>query len=131
MVFASKQLKLNKTQKNMTYNEIVKFETLLEERGYRKIYQAKSELTDDYEWYKAFRDKEQTLLYQIFFCFWDFEQYQKDAGWSVSVNVMPESCINNVGRRDLSLSVDWSTDLEKVEKAAELFYETIKKIDVL
>lgn len=115
----------------MTHTEIIEFESQLESLGYRKIKSAKAEDRDDYEWYKAFRDKDYNLLYQIFFCFWDFEKYHLDTGWSVSVVIMPESCENDVGRRDLNLSVDWSTNIDKVEKAAEMFYDTIRKIDVL
>ena len=123
----------------MTYEEILKFEEQLEQRGYRKIKSAKAELTDDYEWYKAFRgnevpDEYHNLKYQIFFCFWDFTKYRErdpNFAWSVSVVIIPESCYNQAGRRDLHMSVDWSTNIDKVEKCAEGFYEFITKIDSL
>lgn len=121
-----------------TAREIKEFETKLLSAGYKKITSCKATETDDYEYYKAFyrdavnldEDKEDRLKYQIFFQIWDFEQYMKDAGYSVSITIMPESCRNNVGRRDLKLSVDWSTDIERVEKAAEEFYNLlVTKID--
>lgn len=121
----------------MTYEEILKFEEQLEQKGYRKIKSAKAELTDDYEWYKAFYgsgNEDYPLKYQIFFCFWDFTKYREDDqnfAWSVSIVIIPESCHNQVGRRDLHLSVDWSLNIEKVEICAEDFYEFITKIDSL
>lgn len=122
----------------MTAQELKEFEAKLSSVGYKKITSCKATETDDYEYYKAFyrdavnldEDKEDRLKYQIFFQIWDFEQYMKDAGYSVSITIMPESCRNNVGRRDLKLSVDWSTDIERVEKAAEEFYNLlVTKID--
>lgn len=115
----------------MIFEKIQEFEYFLKDNGYKKITSSKAESRDDYEWYKAFRNNKGELLYQIFFCFWNFEQYRIRTGWSVSVIIMPESCIDNVGRRDLQLSVDWSTNLTKVEQAAKMFYKTIRKIDVL
>lgn len=121
----------------MTYKEIQAFESKLQDKGYKKIKSAKAESTDDYEWYKAFYDyskDEYPLKYQIFFCFWDFTKHQPldiSVGWSVSIVIMPESCENNVGRRDLRMSVDWSTNIEKVETCAEEFYNFIRKIDNL
>lgn len=121
----------------MTYEQIKEFESKLEEKEYRKITQCKAEQTDDYEWYKAFYDydkDEYHLKYQIFFCFWDFTKYREDDpnfAWSVSIVIIPESCHDQVGRRDLQLSVDWSTNIEKVETCAEEFYNFIRKIDIL
>ena len=114
----------------MTKEELDKVEKQLTEHGYRKISGCKYKNSDDYEYYKSFRDKED-LKYQIFFEVWNFEKYQHGAGYSVSVSVMPESVRDNVGRRDLQLFVDWSTDIERVEKAAEMFYDFVKQIDKL
>lgn len=122
----------------MTAQELKEFEAKLSSVGYKKITSCKATETDDYEYYKAFyrdavnldEDKEDRLKYQIFFQIWNFEQYMKGAGYSVSITIMPESCRNNVGRRDLKLSVDWSTDIERVEKAAEELYNLlVTKID--
>lgn len=119
----------------MTYKEIQAFESKLKEKGYKKIKSAKAELTDDYEWYKAFYgsgNEDYPIKYQIFFCFWNFTQHRDDDpnfAWSVSIVIIPESCCDQVGRRDLHLSVDWSTNIDKVEKCAEEFYEFITKID--
>ena len=118
----------------MTYKEIQAFESKLEEKGYKKIKSAKAELTDDYEWYKPFYgsgNEYYPLKYQIFFCFWDFTKYRENDQWSVSIIIIPESCHDQVGRRDLHLSVDWSTNIDKIEKCAEEFYEFITKIDNL
>jgi hypothetical protein len=122
----------------MTLQELKDFESKLSSAGYKKITSCKATETDDYEYYKAFyrdavnldEDKSDRLKYQIFFEVWDFEKYQEGNGYSVSITIMPESCNDNVGRRDLKLSVDWSTDIERVEKAAEEFYNfLITKID--
>lgn len=122
----------------MTARELKEFEAKLSSAGYKKITSCKATETDDYEYYKAFyrdaanldEDKDDRLKYQIFFQIWDFEQYFQGNGYSVSITIMPESCRNNVGRRDLKLSVDWSTNIERVEKAAEEFYNLlITKID--
>lgn len=122
----------------MTAQELKEFEAKLSSVGYKKITSCKATETDDYEYYKAFyrdavnldEDKEDRLKYQIFFQIWNFEQYMKGAGYSVSITIMPESCRNNVGRRDLKLSVVWSTDIERVEKAAEELYNLlVTKID--
>ena len=121
----------------MTYKEIQAFESTLQDRGYKKIKSAKAELTDDYEWYKAFYgsgNEDYPLKYQIFFCFWDFTKYRDDDpnfAWSVSIVIIPESCHDQVGRRDLHMSVNWSTNIEKVETCAEEFYNLIRKIDIL
>ena len=121
----------------MTYEEILAFESKLEEKGYKKITQCKAETHDNYEWCKAFygsENEEYPLKYQIFFCFWNFTQYRGDDpnfAWSVSIVILPESCHDQVGRRDLHMSVDWSTNIEKVEICAEEFYKFITKIDIL
>ena len=116
----------------MTKEQANKLEQELEERGYKKITQCKATENDDFEWYKAFRypylnaNEEYELKYQLFFQFWDFEKYGytgNDGGWSVSIEIMPESCKNNVGRRDVALSVDWSADVDKVEHFAERYYD--------
>jgi hypothetical protein len=114
----------------MTLQEIQKLEKRLEKKGYKKLVRScKAEDRDDWEWYKAFYDKDKECKYQIFFCFWNFEQFQKDAGYSVSVIVIPNSTKDYVGRRDLHLSVDWSTNLVRVENCAEQFYAFIRLID--
>lgn len=110
----------------MTREEIKLFEDRLVEHGYKKIYQCKATQSDDFEYYKAFYgyDDDYPIQYQIFFEFWDFEKYGDiPTGWSVSVTILPESCKNDVGRRDFKLSVDWSTDIERVERVAQKFYE--------
>lgn len=121
----------------MTKEEIEKIEKRLEAKGYKKITQCKAQEHDDYEWYKAFYDivkdsdgdDEKVPKYQIFFQFWDFTKYDAPFGWSISISIMPDSCIDNVGRRDLELSVDWASDIEKVEQVAESFYSFIRKMD--
>lgn len=122
----------------MTTRELKEFETKLCSAGYKKITSCKATETDDYEYYKAFyrdaitpdEDRSFRLKYQIFFQVWDFDKYYEGNGYSVSVTIMPDSCNNNVGRRDLKLSVDWITDIERVEKAAYEFYNLlITKID--
>lgn len=121
----------------MTHEDVKAIESKLKEKKYKRITQCKAEEHDDYEWYKAFYDyskDEYPLKYQIFFCFWDFskyEHYDKTFCWSVSIIIMPESCENDVGRRDLNMSVNWSDNIEKVETCAEEFYEFITKIDKL
>lgn len=114
----------------MRHIDILNFEKELKAKGYKKIESCKSEADDDYEWYRAFRNDGE-LMYQIFFQFWNFDKYSAGAGWSVSISIMPESCNNHVGRRDLNMSVDWSTNIEKVEKVAEGFYEFITRMDKL
>ena len=110
-------------------------ESTLEKRGYRKIESCKITLDDDYEWYKAVYNPEvvdeQQLKYQIFFEFWDWTKYggHDNGAWGVSITISPESCHDNVGRRDLKLSVDWERDVERVERVAEDFYEFITKRD--
>lgn len=121
----------------MTKEDKEKFEQALADRGYKKITQAKAEASDDYECYKAFykddKDAEYRLKYQIFFQFWDWEKYRRnnppDFAWSVSIAILPESCENHVGRRDLLLSVDWSTNIDKVETVAAEYYDFITKMD--
>ena len=104
------------------------FEKELQEKGYKKLDSCKAKDRDSFEWYKAFRYKNGNLKYQIFFEFWDFVKYGYSE-WGVSVTVMPESCEDNVGRRDLELSVDWVEDIDKIEKVADSFYKFIRKAD--
>jgi len=113
----------------MTLKEIKTFEKHLKSKGYKKIESCKAEQQDDYEWYKSFKNNVGEIIYQIFFCFWNFEKYHEGAGYSVSVIILPDSCEDNVGRRDLYLSVDWSTNLVRVENCAEQFYAFIRLID--
>ena len=116
----------------MTFEETKLFESQLLAKGYRYIHSGKAEYHDDYEYYKAYYVKtsdNREVAYQIFFCFWNFEKYQPGAGYSVSIIVMPDSCTDDVGRRDLHLSVDWFNDIERVEKCAASFYIWISKID--
>lgn len=123
----------------MTTEDKEKFEQGLAESGYKKIKQAKVEASDDYECYKAFYkddpDAEYRLKYQIFFEFWDWTKYRKDGPpdfeWSVSLCIMPESCENDVGRRDLHISCDWVTNVDKVERVAAEYYDFITKMDKL
>lgn len=115
----------------MYTKDITGLEKQLEDKGYKKITQCKAKLNDDYEWYKSFYDTEGTIKYQIFFQFWCWEKYRAGEGWGVSVSIMPESCINNVGRRDLELSVDWVDDIWRVEKVASRFYDFITEMDTI
>ena len=115
----------------MNIQDITGLEKRLEDRGYKKITQCKVEFNDDYEWYKAFRRSDGVLKYQIFFKFWCWEKYRAGDGWGVSVTIMPESCENNVGRRDLNLSVDWFDDIWKVEHVAMKFYDFITEMDTI
>ena len=118
----------------MHLKEIREFEGRLESYGYRKITSCKAKDRDDFEWYKAFysgekdENDEDILLYQVFFEFWNFMKYG-GGHWGISVTVLPESVRNNAGRRDLELSVDWLTDIDKVEEVAKGFYEFISKFD--
>lgn len=111
----------------MSIEEKENLEAILKSKGYRKIESCKITHDDDYEWYKAFYDKDE-LLYQIFFEFWDWTKYGENH-WGVSVTISPESCRNDVGRRDLALSVDWNQDVERMERLAKDFYEFITKHD--
>ena len=111
----------------MNQNELSVFENRLIDKGYKKIYSAKYDPDDDYEYYIPVRDPETgDLKYQIFFEFWNFEKYKTDAGWSVSLTIMPES-VSGLGRRDLNISADWITDIEKVELLAMQFYNFINQ----
>lgn len=115
----------------MVIQDVTDLEKQLKDGGYRKITACKIKSEDDYEWYKAFYRPDGVLKYQIFFEFWCWEKYRYGEGWGVSVTVSPESCENNVGRRDLQLSVDWFGNVSKVEKVAEKFYDFITEMDVL
>ena len=112
----------------MLTEDIEKLEKTLEERGYKQIGCCKVTENDDYEWYKAFRDENGELKYQIFFEIWDFRKYGAEH-IGVSVTVMPDSVKDGVGRRDLKLSVTWTDDIERVEETAEKFYDFVKSID--
>ena len=120
----------------MSKEELTEFEAELAKREYKLINSCKVESLDDWEYYKAFYDTDEELRYQIFFCFWDWTQYHrpdipKANSYSVSVIILPESVKNDVGRRDLHLSTDWCSNIDKVEKTAEKFYEMINVIDNL
>ena len=118
--------------KDMTELEIKNFEKVLENNDYTKVKETWWNKSD-YQYYKAFysinSDKKE-LLYQIFFEFWDFTKYTDSPNdWNISVTIMPESRI--AGRKDLSLSVDWVTNLHKVEYMAQEFYKLVSRIDDL
>ena len=115
----------------MDTKDITGLEKQLEDRGYNKITIFKNEANDDYEWYKAFYRSDGVLKYQIFFQFWCWEKYRAGDGWGISVTIMPESCENNVGRRDLNLSVDWLDDIWRVEKVASRLYDFIIEMDAI
>ena len=112
----------------MTKKELAQFEEKLVAAGYKKITSAKATPDDEYEYYKAFYEKEDSAIYeerpkyQIFFEIWDFEKYRYLAGYSVSSVIIPDSITEDAGRRDLHLSVDWNDDIEKTEAMAEQFY---------
>ena len=114
----------------MTRQEAFEFKDLLVKSGYTRTGYITCETErGEFHYYQAFRYKNGKLKYQLFFTFWSFPVPEQS--WSVSVIVLPESCEDNVGRRDLHLSVDWSTNLEKVEKVAEGYYRFIRKADKL
>lgn len=113
---------------DLTDKEVHSFEEILESRGYKKILSSKYNSDDDYEYYKAVYDDEENLSYQIFFKFWDFEKYCAGSGYSVSVAIMPIS-LDGLERRDLNLSVDWATDVDKIELLAEKFYKFITEFE--
>ena len=115
----------------MTKEQIIDFEEKLKESGYRKYTTCKVKQFDAFEYIKSFKDKKNNFLYQICFEFWDFTKYGDfhKGGWDISVTILPESCEDNVGRRDLALSVDWADDIKRVEYTAERFYKFIRKID--
>ena len=125
------------TGMRMQKSDIEKVESKLEKCGYKKITSCKANMDDEYEWFKPFyypdRDDwgERVIKYQIFFEFWNFDKYLPGEGWGISVTIMPDSCEEDVGRRDLELSVDWADDIERVEKVAEKFYEFIREMDKL
>ena len=73
----------------MLAEDIEKLEKTLEERGYKQIGCCKVTENDDYEWYKAFRDENGELKYQIFFEIWDFRKYGAEH-IGVSVTVTPD-----------------------------------------
>lgn len=112
----------------MTKEVLDNFEEKLIEQGYKKMTVAKATSTDDYEYYKAFYDGDE-LKYQIFFEIWNFEKYQTNAGYSVSVTIMPNSIKDYVGRRDLKLSTDYCLHINTVERVASDFYDMIIKTD--
>lgn len=112
----------------MTKEVLDNFEKKLIEQGYKKITVAKVTHNDAYEYYKAFYNGDE-LKYHIFFEIWDFEKYQTNAGYSVSVTIMPDSIKDYVGRRDLKLSTDYCLHISTVEKVASDFYDMIIKTD--
>lgn len=113
----------------MTKEVLDNFEEKLIEHGYKKITVGKATSTDEYEYYKAFYDYDDELKYQIFFEIWNFEKYQPNAGYGVSVTIIPDSVRNYVGRRDLKLSTDYCLYVKTVEKVASAFYDMIIKTD--
>ena len=112
----------------MSEKELKDFEEKLINHGYKKVTCGKVTYNDDYEYYKPFYDND-NVKYQIFFEIWNFEKYQMGAGFSLSVTILPESCVDNVGRRDLKLSTDYCDNIEIIEYVAYEFYKTIIKID--
>ena len=107
---------------------IEKLEESLSNKGYKKITSYRVNSDDDFEYYKSFNDKEGRHTYQIFYEFWDFTKWG-GPDWGVSITIMPESCENEEGRRDLTLSVDWVNNIDRVEKVAEAFYNFIIETD--
>lgn len=111
----------------LTRKDVDAFMARLEQRGYKRGQDYTFTDQPDWTYYKAFGDGYGDYTYQIFFEFWNFDQYRPGAGYGVSTTILPESCRNDVGRRDLKLSVDWNLDINRVEKVAEKFYEFLKK----
>ena len=114
----------------MTIEEILRLESLLEKRGYRKSSSKGLRLTnEDHYWYKGFGRKnnpyeEGRAQYQVFFAIWDFEKYQKDAGWSYQVYVEVSRTVSELVKIVLT-SIDSSSTIEEVEQMAEKFFKFV------
>ena len=104
------------------------FEQKLLERGYKKssVFLVSKE---DYDVYRAIRDKEGEVIYQIFYRFWDWTKYNppkltEEYEASIDLVIMP--CFD--GRADLTISSCDSNahlDIDKMEKLAEEYYQFI------
>ena len=112
---------------NMTIKEAKEFEDKLDLWEYKKITSCRYNSNDSFEWYQTYRNASGEILYQIFFEFWDFTKFELSGNnaMGVSITILPESDEN--GRRDLTLSVDWVTDIARVERVAANFYKFVKE----
>lgn len=114
----------------MTIEEILRLESLLEKRGYTKSSSKSLRLTnEDHYWYKGFERnnnpyEEGRAQYQVFFAIWDFEKYQRDAGWSFQVYVEVSRTISELVKIVLT-SIDSNSTIEEVEQMAERFFKFV------
>ena len=119
----------------MTKQAMLDFEQKLLSRGYKKWTQALYS-TEDYDVSRLIRDEEGEDKYQIIFRFWDWAKYRcsfpavevaEKYECSVDLVIMP--CGLDC-RADIILSSfdrEIITDVERVEKMAEEYYQFIKE----
>ena len=126
----------------MVEKDFNKLELNLIKAGYRKITQgcySQTEHSEDYDYYKAFRNNKDQLLYQIFYRVWDYtternKSIRYKVGehlYGVEFAILPESRTN---RCDLqNIFVDDTTDyyIYKMEEVAKNFYKFAKKNNLI
>lgn len=109
-----------------TPKEAAQLEKWLNEEGYEK-YSGCLTSTEDYAYFKAFRDKEdeEKVLYQISYRFWDWRKYPQGENIGIDIIII----MSNDGRADLTISYP-RLCIEDVERTARDFYEFCKQHNI-
>lgn len=104
-----------------TPKEAEQLEKWLTEKGYKK-YSSCLTSTEDYAYFKAVRDEDNEVLYQIAYRFWDWRKYPQGKNIGVDITII----VSCEGRSDLTISYP-RLCIEDVERIAKDFYEFCKQ----
>lgn len=118
----------------MKTKEYLKWEKEAVERGYKKYNTTSS--TNDYSYFKTIGKTDEGYKYMIEWRVWswhkyiDRDPYLKDNPYSLEVNIIPDSCKNDM-RLDFLIGEPLKFGFDKVEEIAEHFYQFLVKDGVV
>lgn len=110
----------------MTTEEYLQWEKEAIERGYKKYNTTSS--SNDYSYFKTIGKTDKGYKYMIEWRVWDWHKYidrdphLKDSPYSLEVNIIPDSCKNDM-RLDFLIGDPLKFGFDKVEEIAEHFHQ--------
>lgn len=118
----------------MKTKEYMKWEKEAVERGYKKYNTTSS--TNDYSYFKTVGKEDGRYKYMIEWRVWSWLKYADrdpslvDRPYSLEVNIMPDSCKNDM-RLDFLIGEPLKFGFDKIEEIAEHFYQFLVKDGVV
>lgn len=118
----------------MKTKEYLKWEKEAVERGYKKYNTTSS--TNDYSYFKTVEKKDGRYKYMIEWRVWSWLKYADrdpslvDRPYSLEVNIMPDSCKNDM-RLDFLIGEPLKFGFDKIEEIAENYYHFLVEEEII